>query len=658
MDDRIMSLPKIYHTSIPSDFKHSLETKESIIVLTAPTGIGKTIMANAIMAELSKTIGIKCTSIMPFRVSVREIWSHLTQLFPDLTFGYAMRGESHLHHNDHLTINTVGYYLEKILKDYKINGIPKMKQIVMVDEAHDSTWQTDLTIKILLWLQKKGAPIQIVITSATLDITSILGNVGIKLLSLDNESAMVDVMYLTEHIWTVQNGKLTNDLIMKTIYKVLEIIQNSNKGDILIMLPGQEDILNIIHKLENKKELNDCIILPLYGSLDQDSINFAVRKTTKERKIICSTNIVENAITIKDLDYLIDCGYRKINVIDSEGASQLILQPASKSNLKQSLGRVGRLNNRGKAYLMLTENEYIKRPDFSSNESERNPLYHQIIKIIDSGLPLNEILENVDPIKLRRDLEFLTFHEAIDCSSEKITTTSIGCIMANLPLSIRASHFLAKFLILGEQDPILRYFAVVVACWMDCTLPIFYKPPKKPREDMISYLSRIAETEKLHEQFFEIDCLTTFIGVWCESWINSDFKNWCMKNAINGKTLKELEITINHTISALETHKLKIDIPNNFYLSLDEKTQYLKKITSVLVPIMIITQKDRLFALGNYNHYTKCYPSDSFTKIYQCDKFSKNKSTIDHKYYEKIIALSIQKLPSTILILSKIVVVP
>ena len=74
----------------------------------------------------------------------------------------------------------------------------KKKHIIVIDECNDTSWQTDLALKFLLWLQKNGSPIQIILSSATLDVTEIVKSYQPKVFSAENRKANVDMVFLKE----------------------------------------------------------------------------------------------------------------------------------------------------------------------------------------------------------------------------------------------------------------------------------------------------------------------------------------------------------------------------------------------------------------------------------------------------------------------------
>lgn len=660
--------PLIYKTSIPQQlFEALMGTIYSVIVLMAPTGFGKTVMANATMAEIQKKrslegVAVTCTSIMPFRVSVIEMHEYLNKLFPDYIFGYAMRGDHQTSPIDNGRLNTVGYWLERIMTEFREHGLPKTPQIVMVDEAHDATWQTDLALRLLLWMQKQGADIKIVVTSATLDIANTLrsANINPLILTVEDEKANVEIKFLDSRIRAEDRGKLTPELFGTITKKLIEIAETSDEGDILIMLPGQDEITGLIEDLEKNKRFSDFVILPLYSAMTKDDIQLAIKPDKDgKRKIIVSTNVVENAITIDNLMYVIDCGYRKVSEIDGDGVQQLVLRPAARSNMKQALGRVGRQGKRGTAYLMLTEQEFDWRQGFSENEVQRNPLYLQIIKLIRDGLPVKEVLCHIAHYRIDNDTEFLIVHGALEKLTDgKIVVTDLGKIMAQLPLSIRAAHFLA--IAVTTLSPSLWYAAAVASAWMDNGSSVFFRPGRKPREDASEYDARVQQVQDAQEEFFEKDCLTTMLAVWYSSWTipasyKGGFHGWCKDKGIFDRTLKDIGSAVNHIIGSLENLKFNIEVPSQELCG--QLVKDVGAIVSGLIPALEVSYKDWIFFEQHNGDY--CREGSMFGgPKYSIDKFLRNGSIITGERPRCVMALALKRVSPARIIMSNLVNLP
>lgn len=104
------------------------------------------------------------------------------------------------------------------------------------------------------------------------------------------------------------------DYINACMRAVLQICLYEDQGDILVFLPGQEQIEEA-HLLiaERVKFLNlKCQICPLYANLPpQEQVKVFHRTPIGVRKIVLSTNIAETSITIPGVRFVVDSGLVK-----------------------------------------------------------------------------------------------------------------------------------------------------------------------------------------------------------------------------------------------------------------------------------------------------------------------------------------------------------
>ena len=661
-----LTLPLIFKTDIPDKLKLAMLDKlQELIIVKAPTGYGKTVLVNYLLALTNQLLAkegenVTCVSLMPFRISVKEMHKYLLKLFPTLNFGYAMRGDSKVSPANNCRLMTVGYWLEQFLSKFRENGLPKERMIVMVDEAHDASWQTDLALRILLWAQAQGAPIKIIISSATLDITQTLKMFKGEplILSEETKEANVDIVFLDEPVQFEHKGKLSDQILVKMLKTLESIYSKNNSGDCLCMLPGQDEIDKFIQLVEKHPMFKDFAICPLYSQLSSDEIQLAISPDSEGRiKIIVCTNIVENAITISGIDFVVDCGGRKANSVDENGVQQLVFMHASQSNLKQCLGRVGRLGKRGTAFLMMTKFEFDCRRPYAENEVHNNPLYLQIIKLVRDNLPVNEVLSHVSLHRIEKDTQFLIRHGALEHTEKGIVVTELGKIMSHLPLSIRASHFLAY--VMKNVSSSFWYTACIISAWIDTTSSIFFRPGRKSREPLEDYEARLEQAKEIQSKFYEKDCVGTMLNVFYSSWTfpkeqKGGFHGWCKDNGIFDRTLKEMNNEINHTIDALGGLGFVVNTPNTVDCGI-----ILGDLNSMISGLIAAMEKAFNDWIFNPSRYTEFTPENTYScEKYAIDKSVDNATIHGGDRYKRIIALNLRRVNPRFIVLSKIIEIP
>lgn len=110
-----------------------------------------------------------------------------------------------------------------------------------------------------------------------------------------------------------------------------------------------------------------------------------------------STNISESSITVDGLHYIVDSGFVKIKVWDSEKAVEtMMVMPCGKSSARQRMGRAGRVK-RGECYRIYTKEAYDSMLESMPPEIQRIDLANYILKL--KGLGIADItgFEVMDP---------------------------------------------------------------------------------------------------------------------------------------------------------------------------------------------------------------------------------------------------------------------
>lgn len=521
-----MAAPKIYRTDIPDLLIRDLQNRDTCLI-TAPTGLGKTVMLIDVLAHHSKNARSKCIIVIPTRPAILAMHEYASKLFPDHIIGYRMRDKSLHHPHEDVTLMVSGYFLEYILhnKNY-LQG----DYTIGIDEAHEVDWSTDLLIRLMIWSKSVNPNLKLILSSATLDIIRYKSIIEkYTFLSVPAETRNVDMHFIdaeSTHYTTILTGKLRG---LST----------------LIVADGEDHIYSIIERLGEIPELSSCNVYPLHSKLSIEEISLAVNSCQNGWTIIVSTNIVENAITIKGLRAVIDFGHRKICEIVTSGATILKSVLAAKSNIIQSTGRVGRESHRGIAYVMMIRRIYDSLNDYPPLDVYTNPLYRQIITLIRGDYPIEEVLNDVKlNHKLILDTEQLVRAGFVKSGPEKIQLTDNGLLYSKLNLSLNAGSFLVG--VLNERDASLLYPAIVIAAYMDVSGGIFYRPKRAFKEDADTYARRVEETNAKQSMYIDdfVDTIETALAVWFDDPDYGTYGLYSKNMLIWKKTVKRLSGTL------------------------------------------------------------------------------------------------------------------
>jgi HrpA-like RNA helicase len=499
-----MDAPKIYNTDVPEKIIDAINSGTPVI-LSAPTGYGKSVL----LVDIGSYYKGRTIMVIPNRPSVLALYEYTKDRF-GRKVGYKMHADSTTAEYDDITLMVTGYFLEYIT--YNIKKIINGKLLLIIDEAHESSWQTDLLIRIAIWAARSNKELKLVFASATIN-TNIFDSLKDKVIieadsehKADTEINFCPLVY-DENISPELKNVYTHISISKSnptaLYDELicSILINKLEGkNTLIILPGEEEIFRMIKYIEEHMGNFNLFVYPLYSKLTQEEIKQAINIVEGTWTIIVSTNIVQSAITIKKLHAVIDLCMRKEAFIDNDNTMSLKEVIASKSDLIQSAGRVGREGKTGNVYYIISEYKYLTLTEHSLTDVYRNPLYHQIIRLIKMGLPVYEIFDDINlHNKIDHNLDILHENGFIYKSDNELSVTENGNLFSNMQLSINNIQFILHSL--KYLDPYVWYPAIIIACWVNLNGDVFYNPKRKFKESTEKYKERLEEIYEKQDKY-------------------------------------------------------------------------------------------------------------------------------------------------------------
>ncbi|XP_046552871.1 probable ATP-dependent RNA helicase DHX35 [Haliotis rubra] len=349
---------------------------------------------------------------------------------------------------------TDGMLIREIMKD----PLLRKYSIVMVDEAHERSINTDILLGLLRKIQRKRNDLKVIVASATLNAEEMRDffnsneteeplNDTATILTVEGREFPVDVHYLLDP---------HPDYLKATVETVMKIHFNQPAGDVLAFLTGQEEVQRVVSMLidEAKKLKKDDLkmkVLPMHGSLPASEQMKVFERTSRYvRKIVVATNIAETSITINGIVYIVDCGFVKIKAYNpTSGIESLVIVPVSQASANQRAGRAGRVRA-GKAYRLYTETAYDGLPDSTVAEMQRSDLAPIILQL--KALSISNVLRfhflSAPPAQnMLRGLELLYALGALDDNGN--LTSPLGLQMAEFPLS---PMFAKMLLVSGEFE--------------------------------------------------------------------------------------------------------------------------------------------------------------------------------------------------------------
>lgn len=163
------------------------------------------------------------------------------------------------------------------------------------------------------------------------------------------------------------------------ILQAFNYLQKRGRGDTLVFLPGERDILEVSQFL-SKAHLFDTEIVPLYARLATTEQNKIFTDHAGVR-IVLATNIAETSLTVPGIRYVIDPGLARISRYSARTKVQrLPIEPISQASANQRKGRCGRVSN-GICVRLYSKDDFIQRPEFTDPEILRTNLASVLLQM-------------------------------------------------------------------------------------------------------------------------------------------------------------------------------------------------------------------------------------------------------------------------------------
>lgn len=489
-----------------------------------------------------------------------------------------------------------------LIREIMADPLLSQYSVVMVDEAHERSINTDILLGLLKKIQLRRRDLRLIISSATVDalefqkffndhretlsspmipnwIDPTLKDCA-SILSVEGRLWPVECFYTPKPVTNYINEALQAVLDIHRIYPLSSNDSTSSSSssrfdahrdsaprsgdDILVFLTGQEEIDDLVRKITEEslrmeqqkvRDWEPIFALPMYAGLSNESQAKVFHPRPGARRVIVSTNICETSVTIDGIGFVIDSGFMKVRTFSARnGQETLTVIPISKSSANQRAGRAGRTGP-GKCLRLYTEASFAALEDKTTPEVQRTNLAPMILQLKALGIdnlmrfdflspPPSELVANA--------LESLHAVGALDSNAK--LTEPLGVAMAEVPLEPN----LARALIAAAHHNCLDSLLSIAAM---LSVPSIFVHPRG--------LERKADTLRRKFSVKEGDHLT-LLNVY-NAFVDSNYDpKWCHSFYFNFRSLvravdvrKQLKRTFRRLATILEPENASSMLKNS-----------------------------------------------------------------------------------------------
>jgi ATP-dependent helicase HrpB len=408
------------------------------LVLVAPPGAGKTtrfppaLLDVGLLTERNPVVVV----LQPRRVAARATAARIAfergcALGEEI--GYQIRMDRRIGPKTRIRVVTEGVLTRQLLADPYLEGVGA----VVIDEFHERGLHTDLALALLHEVrQTVRDDLILVAMSATLEaepVAAFLG--GCPVLRSQGRAFPVEITYHPAALKTPLHERAATAL-------ATALDGSGAEGDVLVFLPGAEEIRRTARAIEAAAGRSGAIVLPLHGQLSPEAQDRALRPANR-RKIVLATNLAETSLTIDGVRTVIDTGYARFASVDpARGLDRLELARISRASADQRAGRAGRTAP-GRCMRLWAEAEQKGLPAFDVPEVHRVDLAATVLELRAWGVadPRNFGWYEAPPEESLAAAErLLDMLDAIDPHTGRLT--ELGRRLGRLPLHPRLARLL------------------------------------------------------------------------------------------------------------------------------------------------------------------------------------------------------------------------
>ena len=467
--------------------------ENSVVVVAGDTGSGKSTQLPKICLDAGRGVLGKIACTQPRRVAALSVSRRIAE---ELGVTWGREIGSKIRFKDDTAPETYIKMVTDGILLAEIQGDPDLLEYdtIIVDEAHERSLNIDFLIGYLRLLRRRRPDLKILITSATIDtdaFSQAFDNAPV--IQVHGRMFPVEVRY-----WPLEElleSREEYTYIDAVLTAVEQTLLETREGDVLVFLPGENDILETRDRLRERAEGTE--ILPLFGRLSASDQQRIFQRGDR-RRIVLSTNVAETSLTVPGIRYVVDTGMARISRYNARTHThRLPIEPVSQSSADQRKGRCGRLEG-GICIRLYGEEDFESRPRFTSPELQRANLADVILRMLAHRIGDVRTFPFLDPPREQAIQGGIRQLQELGALDQRQQLTRLGRRMARMPIA----PTVARMVLQADQEGVLEEVLVVAAAIS------VQDPRERPMELK-------AQADEMHRRFVhpESDFLT-LTNIW------------------------------------------------------------------------------------------------------------------------------------------------
>lgn len=470
--------------------------RSSNVVVRAPTGAGKTTRVPPALLNGGFAAEGRIVMLEPRRLAARAAARRMAQERADQlgdTIGYHVRFERQFSSHTRILVVTPGILLRMLQDDPFLESV----SVVVFDEFHERGLDSDLALGMTRLLQQTvRADLRLVVMSATLAVEQVAAYLGgCPIVVSEGRLYPVEVTYeprSPQQPWPSAAAVAAERLLERT------------RGDVLVFLPGLQEIRQTMRHLDALAEERNLAVLPLHGDLPPEQQD-AVLARQSRRKIVLATNVAETSVTVEGVTGVVDAGLARVLRFDaSVGLDRLQLEPISQGSADQRAGRAGRTEP-GVCVRLWSAAAQRARPISTEPEIGRVDLAGAVLQLLSFGETDMRQFPWLEPPRAEAINQALALLERLGVLQSG-AITELGRVLARLPVHPR----LGRLLVEGWRCGVAERAALAAALLSE--RDPFARPLEQPTAVRHTTRSDVLDRVEALEHFERTKQLTSSVG--------------------------------------------------------------------------------------------------------------------------------------------------